>query len=1167
MRRLIRSLISTSAMAALLDLRLALALFALTAGALPHNAFAETIGRVAFWVPSERHDEFSQVYDAEIEPFLLGIGFRPAHAEERTTLDSIFSRLYSFDSPGDILAARDSMRSRSDLIEQFQRYGRMFGSTEISGVLKSSFRIYSTDVGELPRTPLGPGSRRPLGPGHGQWKTFDVTDGLAGPMVQAMLQDRLGQMWFATKNNGISRFDGQTWLTLGVDDGLPSNDVEALFEDSDGRLWVGTTHGLAQVADDAVVAVHGPHNGLPQDRVRQIIEGPDRTLWVGTVGGGVSRYDGTSWIQVSLTDAGPKNLIIDLAFDTVGDLWATTAVGISRYDGTSWSEVTVDGVDSSMQFAMHGKTVNALLIDQRGDRWFSFGNHRTGLARLGMDGAWTIFNDEDMGGLNHVVSLSLDAHGRVWAGTLDRGALVYDDGNWRALDSGHGLAHNSVYQVLEDDEGYLWFATMGGASRLDEQGLSVFGQSDGLPAANIHQLRLDTTGALWIAHGASGAGVTILADDTLTTLTMDDGLPGNVIGRTYADREGHTWLLGDGGAVSIQGDSITAIGTDQGLPYSGAYSIIQDHRGDFWFGTGYGLAHFDGRRMQSYGPADGLASDDVLDLHEDADGNLWIASMAGVTRYDGEHFQAIREADGLPNEYVADITSGPDGRVWFATHGGVVVYDGEQFAALTADDGLTSNDVHAVVIDGEDLWVGTDGGGVSRYDGRVFQSLTAKDGLPDNVSLTVAADEGGVWIGGSSGLSYHRPRFSPDVPVLIDAVVAGKRYGGDEQIEVASSVELMAFEFRGISLKTLPGQTVFCYRLVGYDDQWYHTREHRVEYTDLPRGDYRFEVQAVDRDLNYSAWPASIGVVVRLPYERIAWVACLVIALGLIIWQGWRVMRRDHRLQESNRELEEQAAALEKAHGEVVLASQAKSAFLANVSHELRTPMNAIINFSSLILDRAYGDISEDMRDAVEEIDRNSDSLLSLINDVLDLSKIEAGAMQLQMSAVAPASCIDTAVATMEHRASSKGLALRQEVSDSLPDLWADERRLTQQVLINLVENAIKFTSDGEISVGAATAGESGEGNGNGRRGTGAVHFWVQDTGKGIPTGEIGRVFQPFYQVDGSSTRDVGGTGLGLAIVRRFVEMHGGRIWLESAPGTGSTFHFTIPQAPQAVLA
>ncbi|MDA0335020.1 MAG: HAMP domain-containing sensor histidine kinase [bacterium] len=211
--------------------------------------------------------------------------------------------------------------------------------------------------------------------------------------------------------------------------------------------------------------------------------------------------------------------------------------------------------------------------------------------------------------------------------------------------------------------------------------------------------------------------------------------------------------------------------------------------------------------------------------------------------------------------------------------------------------------------------------------------------------------------------------------------------------------------------------------------------------------------------------------------------------------------------------------------------------------------MNAIINFSSLILDRAYGDVEPQLRDAVEEIDRNGGNLLNLINDVLDLSKIEAGAMTLELAECYPAACVDNAVASQMHRARIKGLSLLARAAADLPMIQADERRLTQQVLVNLVDNAIKFTDTGQIVVGADLVGDG-------------VHFWVADSGCGISLAEQARVFQPFFQVDDTITRTAGGTGLGLAIVRRFVELHAGRLWLESQPGTGSTFHFVIPIQP-----
>ena len=174
--------------------------------------------------------------------------------------------------------------------------------------------------------------------------------------------------------------------------------------------------------------------------------------------------------------------------------------------------------------------------------------------------------------------------------------------------------------------------------------------------------------------------------------------------------------------------------------------------------------------------------------------------------------------------------------------------------------------------------------------------------------------------------------------------------------------------------------------------------------------------------------------------------------------------------------------------------------------------------------------------------------MLALINDILDLAKIEAGAMRLQLGRCQPCECVENATAALQYRAEEKGLAVSSNISDGLPSIEADERRLTQHVLVNLIKNAIKFTDTGTITVGAQAD-------------NGAVRFWVTDTGQGIPESELSNIFESFRQVDGSLTREAEGSGLGLTIARKFVEMHKGRIWVDSALGKGSTFSFTIPAA------
>jgi signal transduction histidine kinase len=227
------------------------------------------------------------------------------------------------------------------------------------------------------------------------------------------------------------------------------------------------------------------------------------------------------------------------------------------------------------------------------------------------------------------------------------------------------------------------------------------------------------------------------------------------------------------------------------------------------------------------------------------------------------------------------------------------------------------------------------------------------------------------------------------------------------------------------------------------------------------------------------------------------------------------------------------------------VASQHKSQFLANMSHELRTPLNAILGYTELMADGAYGEPSEKMLGILKRLEANGKHLLGLINDVLDLSKIEAGQLVLELSDYCVQDIAQTVRSTLEPLASDKKLVFKLELARDLPPGHGDGRRLTQ-VLINLVGNAIKFTDAGEVAIKAeATDGQ--------------FRVSVRDTGPGISATDQAKLFQEFQQADNAITRKKGGTGLGLAISKRIIEMHGGRIWVESQPSQGSTFAFTLP--------
>jgi signal transduction histidine kinase len=249
-----------------------------------------------------------------------------------------------------------------------------------------------------------------------------------------------------------------------------------------------------------------------------------------------------------------------------------------------------------------------------------------------------------------------------------------------------------------------------------------------------------------------------------------------------------------------------------------------------------------------------------------------------------------------------------------------------------------------------------------------------------------------------------------------------------------------------------------------------------------------------------------------------------------------------HRLYEDQRAAAQQLQAL---NAQLKRASQAKSEFLANMSHELRTPMNAILGFTEMIEDQIYGEVPEAIRTPIHDIQTCGRQLLGLINDVLDLSKIEAGRMELSVTEYSVEQILETVRLSLRSLAAEKGIEFVVECQPDIPPALGDGKRITQ-CLTNLVGNALKFTRQGSVTVRATLQ-------------DGAVLYSVADTGIGIPGDQLAHVFGEFRQVDASISREFGGTGLGLSITKTFVEMHGGRIWVESELGKGSTFYFTIP--------
>jgi signal transduction histidine kinase len=284
----------------------------------------------------------------------------------------------------------------------------------------------------------------------------------------------------------------------------------------------------------------------------------------------------------------------------------------------------------------------------------------------------------------------------------------------------------------------------------------------------------------------------------------------------------------------------------------------------------------------------------------------------------------------------------------------------------------------------------------------------------------------------------------------------------------------------------------------------------------------------------------------QLLLSRLLLVAVLLVGAVVMARTGSQVVAQRNENVRLVQEIRETSAQLE-------IASRHKSEFLANMSHELRTPLNAIIGFSDVLRQGMVGELSAKQNEYMDDVLVSSRHLLSLINDILDLSKVEAGRMELDLSTFDLREVVDSGVMMVRERAARGGVALQGTVAGDVHEIEADQRKV-KQILFNLLTNAVKFTpSGGRVDVTAS-------------RLNGEIRISVKDSGIGIAPEDQARVFEEFQQASAGRRVSAEGTGLGLALARRFVELHGGRMWLESAPGAGSTFTFSLPVRPSSAV-
>lgn len=976
------------------------------------------------------------------------------------------------------------------------------------------------------------------------FKTFSSDDGLIQSLVFAIYQDQKGYLWFGT-SAGVSRYDGHSFTNYSREFQLNDPVVRSIAEDNEGRIWFGTGSGLSSF-DGKNFENYGLSEGLPDQDVRALLFQEDVGLWVGSYGGLSLMRNGQ--LQAFPFSEGSKTRVIALSTDTRGDLWfgSTHGLGVVRNGkATTVNRPRIE--DGFIITALHVDNQNRfwLGVDQRDDRTFEDSSMVKGFYMWNPAASDYLDLIAPNIAITHIYG---DSENRIWAATRDDGVFRYIPGEVepKVYNRKTGLPNNSINTILQDSEGSMWFGTYaGGVARLRNENFRNYAVQNDFQVPSSYCFSQDKDGSYWI--GTNGAGVSRLKDGKFTAFTTQDGLAHDKVLSSMIDREGRLWL-GTLDGVSVREDGrFWNLNVVDGLSSSKIFDIHQSQNGDIWMATIDGISCYSGngfRQFKNGTPGKGSRFNAIL---EDNKGMLWFVGK-GVLRYDGDTFSRF-PLSNMQDPYINDITQDEAGNIWMALSGGLLRYNNDGMRLFTSDDGLSSESCKTVIEDEKGLiWVGTIRG-LNRFDGSSFDLFTTKDGILSNEFMRGADfkdHEGNIWFGTNKGVTIfnYNARIQPNLTEPPIHIISFKVYGSEMEmkpgLQLAYNKNYVAFEFSGITF-TAPEELTYSYRLEGLEETWTQGKVGARQYGHLAPGPYTFHVKAKNGDGVESSREASYSFVIIPPIWQRGWFIFLeVILLVSIIYMIFRAQVRKERLKAEAR------SAIE--------ANKAKSAFLAHMSHELRTPLNAILGYSEILEEDFRYNHHPDYVEDIQKVQFSAHHLLSLINNILDISKIDAGKMMIFYETFEPSVIIEMVRNTVMPLVRQNDNEFIVKCAD-VGKIRADKAKL-RQVLLNLISNAAKFTQDGQIILDISKDWEDGQE---------WILFRVIDNGIGMTREEQEKLFEEYAQADDSISSQFGGTGLGLVISRRFCEIMEGGLSAESDPGKGSVFTVRLPTTRKPV--
>jgi signal transduction histidine kinase/ligand-binding sensor domain-containing protein/DNA-binding response OmpR family regulator len=1022
-----------------------------------------------------------------------------------------------------------------------------------------------------------------------QFEVIHIEEGTP-TSIQYIYQDKIGYLWFATWS-GLYKYDGYNFTSYknDVEDttSLFDNTLSTIYEDKSGILWIGSRLGLERFDPKYETFIHYTPNPADtgdneSNQIYAIHEDNKGDLWIGS-GDGLFTFDKNaekfSSLQCAVNDSESifHNSIQVIYGDSEGTIWIGGKLGLCKFDsktdrfesifGFTWPEKDINNLGHSKHLKYWNYSVNRFkpVTSGANERINAIIEDEKKILWLGTEGGLVQFNPQEniyknylynpSASLNTITSMCQDINsGVIWLATVD-GLYSFDKKNKKFTHY-----NSEANYVLDERSGSLWVGTKTEIKKLNRTKQFFKKYLTDVP---VQAIRNGKAGILWMLTFKGQFKFDIQQDKFVPHSPGKDyvwfvwDIRGDI---SYRREAGGLYILDTLGNLIF---SLDASMDD----YINTATMGYSCKSGFWCGFENGdLDLWDHKTNRIIKVANFKRRINLM--FEDSYGFLWVSTFMGsLFHYDLKRNKYIefvydpRKPSSLSGNIVNKIYEDAKGRLWFLTNNGLNKLEQatNTFARFGDKQGFPSKSMHGIAEDKNgNLWISTTRG-ISRFnpETNAVKNYDASYGIdpPADVSFGDALVEknGEMYFSGSRGFTKFHPDSIKDNPFIPPIVITSfkkfdKTFRIEKEIRLAHDENFLSFEFAALSYLSNE-RNQYAYMMEGLDRDWVHSGTRRfASYPNLDPGEYVFRVKGSNNDGIWNEAGTSISIIISPPWWKTTWAYILYSILILsMIYTTWKMQVKRIRIRH---EYEMSKFETQKLH-EV---DEIKSRFFTNISHEFRTPLTLILGPVKQIIERTK---EEKTRDDLKVVNKNANRLLGLVNQLLDISKLESGNMKLQTSPENIVQLLKALVLSFTSYAERKRITLKFNSSQDEIIVYIDKDKV-EKMITNVLSNAFKFTPEGgriEVTLKPSSFPPLVKGELKG----GFVEISVRDTGIGIPKEKLSKIFDRFYQVDGSHTREQEGTGIGLALTKELVELHKGTIEVESEAGKCTIVTISLP--------